>query len=98
MMRTDNYIVGVLIGLLMPFLGFFGFYEYKFSLFTVQEFLELLNQQKSVLSAMISISLLINGAVLTYFFKSKKTKRLKEYFLRLVFTQSLPLRVNGFYK
>jgi len=56
MMRRDNYIVGVLIGLLMPFLGFFGFYEYRFSLFTVQEFLELLNQQKSVLSAMISIS------------------------------------------
>ena len=42
----DNYIFGVFIGLLMPFLGFFGFYQWKFSLFTVQEFLDLLNQQK----------------------------------------------------
>ena len=79
-MRRDNYILGVLMGLLLPFLGFFGFYEYRFSLFTVQEFLELLNQQKSLLSAMISISLLINGAVLTYFFQKQQDKTAKGIF------------------
>ena len=80
MMHRDNYIIGVLIGLLMPFLGFFGFYEYRFSLFSFQEFLELLNQQKSLLSAMISISLLINGAVLTYFFQKQQDKTAKGIF------------------
>ncbi|MEI6152102.1 MAG: hypothetical protein WCQ10_06205 [Chitinophagia bacterium] len=80
MMQRDNYIIGVVIGLLMPFLGFFGFYEYRFSLFSFQEFLELLNQQKSLLSAMISISLLINGAVLTYFFQKQKDKTAKGIF------------------
>jgi hypothetical protein len=80
MMRKENYIIGVLMGLLLPFLGFFGFYEYRFSLFTVQEFLELLNQQKSLLSAMISISLLINGAVLTYFFQKQQDKTAKGIF------------------
>ena len=79
-MRKENYIIGVLMGLLLPFLGFFGFYEYRFSLFTVQEFLELLNQQKSLLSAMISISLLINGAVLTYFFQKQQDKTAKGIF------------------
>jgi len=79
-MRRDNYILGVLMGLLLPFLGFFGFYEYRFSLFTVQEFLALLNQQKSLLSAMISISLLINGAVLTYFFQKQQDKTAKGIF------------------
>jgi len=79
-MRRDNYILGVLMGLLMPFLGFFGFYEYRFSLFSIQEFLELLNQQKSLLSAMISISLLINGAVLTYFFQKQQDKTAKGIF------------------
>jgi len=79
-MQRDNYIIGVVIGLLMPFLGFFGFYEYRFSLFSFQEFLELLNQQKSLLSAMISISLLINGAVLTYFFQKQKDKTAKGIF------------------
>jgi hypothetical protein len=80
MMRRDNYIIGVLMGLLLPFLGFFGFYEYRFSLFSFQEFLELLNQQKSLLSAMISISLLINGAVLTYFFQKQQDKTAKGIF------------------
>ena len=79
-MRRDNYIIGVLLGLLLPFLGFFGFYEYRFSLFSFQEFLELLNQQKSLLSAMISISLLINGAVLTYFFQKQQDKTAKGIF------------------
>jgi hypothetical protein len=79
-MRRDNYILGVLMGLLLPFLGFFGFYEYRFSLFSFQEFLELLNQQKSLLSAMISISLLINGAVLTYFFQKQQDKTAKGIF------------------
>ena len=87
-MVKDNYIVGVLVGLMMPFLGFLIFYQWKFGAFTLAEFLELLNRQKSILSAMISISLLINGAVLTIFFKNKKTKLLKEYFSPPVFTQS----------
>ncbi len=79
-MQTDNYILGVLIGLLLPFIGFIGFYQFKFSLFSFQEFLELLNEQKSILSAMISISLLINGAVLTYFFQKQKDKISKGIF------------------
>ena len=80
MIHRDNYILGVLMGLLLPFLGFFGFYEYRFSLFSFQEFLALLNQQKSLLSAMISISLLINGAVLTYFFQKQQDKTAKGIF------------------
>ena len=79
-MQSDNYILGVLIGLLLPLIGFFICYEYKFSLFSVEEFLNLLNEQKSILSALISISLLINGAVLTYFFQKQKDKTAKGIF------------------
>ncbi len=79
-MQKDNYILGVMIGLGLPFLGFIGFYQFKFSLFSFQEFLELLNQQKSILSAMISISLLLNGAVLTYFFQKQLDKTAKGIF------------------
>ena len=79
-MQKDNYILGVIIGLGLPFFGFIGFYQFKFSLFSFQEFLELLNQQKSILSAMISISLLINGAALTYFFQKRLDKTAKGIF------------------
>ncbi len=79
-MVKDNYILGVFIGLALPFLGFIGFYEWKFSLFSLQEFLNLLNQQKSILSAMISVSLLLNGAILTFFFQKEKDKTAKGIF------------------
>jgi NADH:ubiquinone oxidoreductase subunit K len=79
-MVKDNYIVGVLVGLALPFLGFIGFYEWKFSLFSLQDFLTLLNQQKSILSAMISVSLLLNGAVLTFFLQKEKDKTAKGIF------------------
>ncbi len=79
-MVKDNYIVGVLVGLLMPFLGFLLFYQWKFGAFTLEEFLDLLNRQKSILSAMISISLLINGVILTIFFQKQKDKTAKGIF------------------
>jgi NADH:ubiquinone oxidoreductase subunit K len=80
MLQKDNYVLGVLLGLALPFLGFVGFYQWKFSVFTAQEFLTLLAQQKTVLSAMISVSLLINAAVLTFFIQKKNDKTAKGIF------------------
>ena len=80
MLQKDHYVLGVLLGLALPFFGFVGFYQWKFSLFSVQEFLSLLVQQKSILSSMISVSLLINGALLTLFFQREKDKIAKGIF------------------
>ncbi|MFM2015470.1 MAG: hypothetical protein RIQ51_960, partial [Bacteroidota bacterium] len=41
-LEKDNYILGVIIGLALPFLGFAGFYQWKFSMVPVQTFLDLL--------------------------------------------------------
>jgi hypothetical protein len=79
-MVKDNYILGVLLGLALPFLGFAIFYQWKFSMFSVAEFLELLNQQKSILSGMISVSLLLNGAALTFLFQKHLDKMAKGIF------------------
>ena len=51
-LEKDNYMLGVLIGLALPFLGFVGFYQWKFSMVPVQTFIDLLASQKSILSAM----------------------------------------------
>jgi hypothetical protein len=80
MLQKDNYVLGVLLGLALPFLGFAGFYQWKFSVFTVQEFLALLAQQKTILSAMISVSLLINATILTFFIQKKNDKTAKGIF------------------
>ncbi len=79
-MVKDKYITGVLVGLFFPLVGFFGFYKWKFSIFSLSDFLSLLIQQKSVLSAMISVSLLLNGAALSFFFQKEKDKVAKGIF------------------
>ena len=79
-LEKDNYILGVLIGLALPFLGFVGFYQWKFSMVPVQTFLDLLASQKSILSAMISVSLLLNAAALTFFFQKQIDKTAKGIF------------------
>lgn len=79
-LNKDNYILGVVLGLALPFLGFYLFYEWKFSVFSMTEFGDLLIQQKSILSAMISVSLLLNGVALTYFFQQQIDKTAKGIF------------------
>jgi hypothetical protein len=79
-LEKDNYIIGVLIGLALPFLGFAGFYQWKFSMVPLQTFINLLSSQKSILSAMISVSLLLNAAALTFFFQKHIDKTAKGIF------------------
>ena len=79
-LEKDNYIIGVLIGLALPFLGFAGFYQWKFSMVPLDTFIDLLASQKSILSAMISVSLLLNAAALTFFFQKQIDKTAKGMF------------------
>jgi hypothetical protein len=79
-LEKDNYILGVMIGLALPFLGFVGFYQWKFSMVGLETFLDLLASQKSILSAMISVSLLLNAAALTFFFQKQMDKTAKGIF------------------
>ena len=79
-LEKDNYIIGVLIGLALPFLGFAGFYQWKFSMVPMDTFIDLLASQKSILSAMISVSLLLNAAALTFFFQKQIDKTAKGIF------------------
>jgi NADH:ubiquinone oxidoreductase subunit K len=72
-MVKDSYLQGILTGLVIPFVGFFGFYKWKFSAMIIH--------QKSILSSMISVSLLLNGAVLTFFFQKEKDKTAKGIFI-----------------
>lgn len=88
-LEKDNYIIGVIIGLALPYLGFVGFYQWKFSMVPVQTFIDLLASQKSILSAMISVSLLLNAAALTFFFsKTNRQNRERHFFYHLYLCNS----------
>jgi hypothetical protein len=96
-MVKDKYIVGILIGLLLPFLGFVGFYFWKFSAFSVKEFLSKLIQYKSVLSAMISVSLVLNGAAVMLFFNKEKDNIAKGIFFTTIAYAMFSLAIKWFF-
>jgi hypothetical protein len=95
-MVKDKYIVGMLVGLLLPFIGFIGFYQWKFSFIPVRAFLVLLGQEKSVLSAMISVSLILNGAALVFFFNKQKDKVAKGIFFTTIAYAIVAMSVKWF--
>jgi tryptophan-rich sensory protein len=63
---------GFVIGIIAPFLGFFLYYLMRFRLFTLSEFWQVLMMQRSLLSGIISISLLMNVLVFTICLNKKK--------------------------
>jgi hypothetical protein len=74
MLKKDNIKIGVLIGIFAPFLGFFIYYLMRFRLFTVKEFFQVLMMQKSLLSGIISLALIVNVIVFTVFLNQRKDK------------------------
>ena len=66
MFKKDDIKTGLLIGLLAPLVGMFGFYFWKFRRLTIVEFVQWLGIERHLLTAMISFSLLANAIVLQY--------------------------------
>ncbi len=74
MQLKDNIKTGVVFGFLAPFFGFFLYYLLRFRLFTVKEFFQVLMMQKSLLSGIISLALIVNVIVFTLFINKQKDK------------------------
>lgn len=74
MLNRDNLKTGVLLGFFAPFLGFFLYYLLRFRLFTVKEFFQVLMMQKSLLSGIISLALIVNVIVFTIYLNKHKDK------------------------
>ena len=80
-MKKDNLKLGLLLGFLAPVIGIFGYYLWKFSLFTLNEFFQVLNMQKSLLSGIISIALIANAILFTLYINEHKDKTAKGIFI-----------------
>jgi hypothetical protein len=82
MLKKDNLQLGLVLGLLAPFLGLFLFKTYKFSVFTIKETAQfmLVEPGHRTLTAALSISLLLNAALFTYYINTRKDKTAKGIF------------------
>ena len=74
MLNRDNIKIGLIVGFLAPFLGFFIYYLMRFRLFTIKEFFQVLMMQKSLLSGIISLALIVNVIVFTLYINKRKDK------------------------
>ena len=74
MLNRDNIKIGLIVGFLAPFLGFFIYYLLRFRLFTIKEFFQVLMMQKSLLSGIISLALIVNVIVFTLYINKQKDK------------------------
>jgi len=81
--KKDNFKLGLVLGLFAPVLGFMSFKWYKFGIFSMKEFLQFLYVEPSfkTLSAALSISLLANAVVFTFYINSLKDKTAKGIFV-----------------
>jgi hypothetical protein len=69
----DLLIIGILIGLLAPTIGIFGFYAFNFSMHNLAEFVELSIKEK-LLSPLLSLCCVINLGVFYLFIHFEKFK------------------------
>ncbi len=74
MLKKDDIKTGILLGLLAPFAGFAGYYLMRFRLFTLKEFWQVLMMQKSLLSGIISLALIVNVIVFTLYINKRIDK------------------------
>ena len=79
-LKKDNFILGLTLGFLAPFLGIFLFYLIKFSAFSFKEFLEVLVMWKSFFSAVITVSLIADGAIFTIYINTERDKTARGIF------------------
>jgi hypothetical protein len=81
MLRKDNLRLGIVLGFLAPILGLIIYYFVQFRMFTVQEFLQVLATQKSLLTAMISISLIANAVIFTLYINTRRDRTARGVFI-----------------
>jgi hypothetical protein len=81
LLNKDQLGFGLILGFIAPIFGLFGYYYWKFSLFTLNEFFQVLMLQKSLLSGIISIALIANAIVFTVYINKQKDKTAKGVFI-----------------
>ncbi|MEY3432811.1 MAG: hypothetical protein RL131_747 [Bacteroidota bacterium] len=78
--KKDSYGFGIATGLVVPVISFFGYYYWKFSLFTLEEFIRALGQNKQLVTALSIPCLLLNIVLFTVYINGQKDKTAKGIF------------------
>ncbi len=78
--NKDNLKFGLLLGIIGPILGLFGFYYWKFSLYSFSDFLKALQQNKPLITAITIPCLLVNIILFTFYINTRRDQTAKGIF------------------
>jgi len=81
MLKRDSLRLGIVLGFLTPILGMFIYYLVQFRMFTIREFLQVMFSQKALLTGIVSISLIANAVVFTYYINTRKDRTSRGIFI-----------------
>ena len=79
-MRRDNFSFGMLLGFVFPVISFFGYYYWKFSLFSFSDFISALSDNRQLITAISIPCLLMNIILFTFYINGKKDRTAKGIF------------------
>ena len=96
--KKDNFVVGLILGVLAPFLGILLFKMYKFGEFSFRETFQYLVIEPGfkTLTVALSLSLLLNALLFTIYINSGKDETAKGIFATTLAYGLLVLSIKSF--
>ncbi len=80
-LQKDNFRLGIVLGFLAPFLGMVCYYLARFyPTFSVGDYLHVLATQKSLITALLSVSLVANAVILTIYNNTNRNRTARGIF------------------
>ena len=81
-MNKDNLRLGLILGFIAPFVGMMLYYLIQFrSVMTLSEFFHIILVENRLLTAIVSVSLVANAVLFTYYVNKRKDRTAKGIFI-----------------
>jgi len=97
-LKKDNFLLGIVLGLIAPLLGMLVFKTYKFNVFTYKETFQYMYMEPGfkTLTVALTLSLLLNALMFTIYINSNKDKTAKGIFITTMVYGLLVLIIKTF--
>jgi hypothetical protein len=79
--KKDNFIFGLVLGLIAPVFGFLIYKMIKYQAFTMSEMFQWLKLNPNLITAFISVSLFANASLFTIYINGHRDKTAKGIFV-----------------